>query len=75
MTILLLDGFDEDKYAVEDYVNRLIEICNETELFYKVIITCRTQFFSDSDSEPKYVGGKIKFGIGKKVENIYCLLT
>ena len=66
MTILLLDGFDEDKYAVEDYVNRLIEICNETELFYKVIITCRTQFFSDSDSEPKYVGGKIKFGIGKK---------
>lgn len=66
MTVLLLDGFDEDQYAVKDYVNRLIEICNETELFYKVIITCRTQFFSDCDSEPKYVGRKIKFGIGKK---------
>lgn len=65
-TILLLDGFDEDQYAMEDYANRLIEICNETELFYKVIITCRTQFFSDCDSEPKYIGGKIKFGVGKK---------
>lgn len=64
-TILLLDGFDEDQYAIEDYVNRLKYICNETELFYKVIMTCRTQFFPDSDREPKYMD-KIKFGVGKK---------
>lgn len=64
-TILLLDGFDEDQYAIEDYVSRLKEICNETELFYKVVVTCRTQFFPDSESEPKNIG-KIKFGIGKK---------
>lgn len=65
-TILLLDGFDEDQYAMRDYVSRLNDICNATELFYKVIMTCRTQFFPDSDSEPKYTH-KIKFGVGKKI--------
>lgn len=64
-TILLLDGFDEDKHAMEDYTKRLRTICDETELFYKVVITCRTQFFPDRDSEPKYAG-KIKFGVGNK---------
>lgn len=64
-TILLLDGFDEDAHAMMDYVGRLKQLCNETELFYKVIITCRTQFFPDRDSEPRYTG-KIKFGVGKK---------
>jgi len=64
-TILLLDAFDEDKYAIEDYNERLKAICNETELFYKVIITCRTQFFPNSNSEPKYTG-KLKFGTGNK---------
>lgn len=67
-TILLLDSFDEDSQAMENYIHRLKEICNETELFYKVIMTCRTQFFSDSDSEPKNTG-KIKFGIGNKSVN------
>ena len=64
-TILLLDGFDEDQYAMEDYAKRLDTICKETELFFKVIMTCRTQFFPDSKSEPKDTG-KIKFGVGKK---------
>lgn len=64
-TILLLDSFDEDRYAMEDYVGRLKEICNETELFYKVIMTCRTQFFPDSENEPR-ITGKMKFGVGKK---------
>lgn len=67
-TILLLDSFDEDSQAMENYINRLKEICNETELFYKVIMTCRTQFFSNSDSEPKNTG-KIKFGVGNKSVN------
>lgn len=64
-TILLLDGFDEDQYAMEEYSKRLKDICNETELFYKVIMTCRTQFFPNNESEPKYID-KIKFGVGKK---------
>lgn len=74
-SILLLDGFDEDKYAMEDYSSRLKIICNETELFYKVIMTCRTQFFPDRESEPKFTG-KIKFGVGNKnVEFIKYYIT
>ncbi|NBJ95489.1 pentapeptide repeat-containing protein [Parablautia muri] len=64
-TILLLDGLDEDRYAIEDYNKRLKDICDETELFYKVIISCRTQFFPDSDSEPRHTK-KRSFGVGKK---------
>ena len=74
-TILLLDGFDEDPYAIMNYAERLEVICNVTELFYKVIITCRTQFFSNSASEPKYTG-KIRFGIGNKgVEFVKCYIS
>lgn len=64
-TILLLDGLDEDKYAMDDYVNRLKEICDASESFYKVIVTCRTQFFPDSKSEPRKTD-KTRYGIGKK---------
>lgn len=64
-TILLLDSFDEDTFAMEDYAARLTEICNETESFYKVIMTCRTQFFPDSENEPR-ITGKMRFGVGKK---------
>ena len=64
-TILLLDGLDEDEHAIEDYSKRLRVICAETELFYKVIITCRTQFFPDVESE-SLVMNKIKFGVGNK---------
>lgn len=64
-TILLLDAFDEDRYAIEDYNKRLRIICDATEEFYKVIMTCRTQFFPNNKSEPKYTG-KIKFGVGNK---------
>ena len=66
-SILLLDGFDEDDHAINNYSERLKTICDETELFYKVIITCRTQFFSDSKAEPKHTG-KIKHGGNKGVE-------
>lgn len=64
-TILLLDGFDEDPLAMEDYISRLKEICNETEMFYKIVMTCRTQFFPDSENEPRNTG-RMKFGVGKK---------
>jgi len=44
-TILLLDAFDEDQLAVENYKKRLENIIEFTQDFYKVIITSRTQFF------------------------------
>lgn len=64
-TILLLDSFDEDPFAMGNYKNRMQALCNETELFYKVVMTCRTQFFPNSDKEPRKTGN-IKFGVGKK---------
>ena len=60
-TILLLDAFDEDNKAVEDYQARLQEIIDATWDFRDVVITCRTQFFPDSRSEP-HETGKLKFG-------------
>lgn len=67
-TILLLDGFDEDNYAVEDYEKRIKQICDETEDLYKVIMTCRTQFFPDNISEPQFTGN-IRFTTGNKKES------
>lgn len=60
-TILLLDAFDEDNMAVKDYSGRLNEIIKVTWNFRDVVITCRTQFFPDSKSEP-YETGRLKFG-------------
>lgn len=48
-TILLLDGFDEDLLAVQDYKRRLEQIIAFTEEFYKVLISSRTQFFPSND--------------------------
>lgn len=53
-TILLLDALDEDTNAMKKYKKRLNTICETTRLFNKVIITCRTQFFPDRDSESDY---------------------
>lgn len=64
-TIVLLDGLDEDRYAIEDYNKRLKDILSETELFYKVIISGRTQFFPDSNSEPGHTD-RIRFSVRKK---------
>lgn len=64
-TILLLDSFDEASKAMDDYENYMQTLCNETKFFYKIVMTCRTQFFPNSDKEPK-VTGNIKVGVGKK---------
>jgi uncharacterized protein YjbI with pentapeptide repeats len=64
-TILLLDGFDEDEKAIENYEIRLKEILDASMQFYRVIITCRTQFFPNEKSEP-YDTGQLKFGVGDK---------
>ena len=55
-TILLLDAFDEDIKAVDDYDARMKEILEETKEFKEIIITCRTQFFPSDKEIPDDTG-------------------
>lgn len=71
-TILLLDAFDEDFKAIEDYEARMQEILRETEEFKKIIITCRTQFFP-SDKEIPDDTGCITFGGEQEVSKFQRL--
>lgn len=62
-TILLLDAFDEDQAALDDYQKRLNEIIDKVWAFREVVITSRTQFFPNQEREPneikiKKVGGE-----------------
>jgi len=50
-TILLLDSLDEDPTAYGRVRERLSDILQATQAFFRVIITCRTQFFS-SEADP-----------------------
>jgi hypothetical protein len=59
--ILLLDAFDEDNHAIEDYQSRLKLILQKAHDFKEIIITCRTQFFPSEVEEPKETG-VLKFG-------------
>ncbi|SEL42059.1 hypothetical protein SAMN04488505_102231 [Chitinophaga rupis] len=68
--ILLLDGFDEDPKAVEDYRKRMNELLDLTSEFRKVIITSRTQFFESAIEEP-YETGQMKFGGDKGMHFFY----
>ena len=50
ITVLLLDGLDEDPQAVHDPPAKLMQMVNVTAEFRSVVITCRTQFFTkDAD--------------------------
>ena len=51
-TILLLDGFDEDPKAVNNYTDRIEFYTKKTYKFRKIFITSRTQFFPSEDLEP-----------------------
>ena len=51
-TILLLDAFDEDDNALENYKQRLNILLAKIWRFREVVITCRTQFFPSEDDEP-----------------------
>ncbi|PTX62955.1 hypothetical protein C8N46_102356 [Kordia periserrulae] len=60
-TILLLDALDEDTKVLKNYDERMstiLDVCNE---FNIVVITCRTQFFSNEQEEP-YETGQYSFG-------------
>jgi formylglycine-generating enzyme required for sulfatase activity len=50
-TILLLDSLDEDPVAFGQVKKRLLEILDATKQFFRVIITCRTQFFPDVEED------------------------
>jgi hypothetical protein len=51
-TVLFLDAFDEDPEARKDYEKRLDELLKACSEFKRVLITCRTQFFSKDDAIP-----------------------
>jgi len=58
-TILLLDAFDEDDKARENWRNRLDELGRLTQNFAKVVFTSRLQFFLSEDNEPREIGIKV----------------
>ncbi len=60
-TILLLDAFDEDLQAVQDYKTRLRDLLHKVRYFREVVITCRTQFFPSEVEEPDETG-ILRFG-------------
>lgn len=55
-TDLILDAFDEDTKAIEDYRTRIEEIFDACSNFKHVIITSRTQFFPKDDEIPVNTG-------------------
>lgn len=58
-TVLLLDALDEDAEAWQHFYTRLQMLLQSTNIFRKVIITCRTQFFPREHEEDGRVPGQI----------------
>ena len=52
-TVLILDALDEDPKALSRGKDRLYEILEIASDFKSVIITCRSQFFTNDDSIPR----------------------
>jgi len=52
--ILLLDALDENVEAMNNYEVFWKTLLNSIKDFNRVVITCRTQFFSSFDEEPNY---------------------
>lgn len=59
--VLLLDALDEDPHAWGRVTERIIEILRETYNFRRVVITCRTQFFSAGE-DPFNRRGQVEIG-------------
>lgn len=55
-TLLLLDALDEDTSAIRNHRTRLDELMRVSGDFKALILTCRTQFFSDDDDIPRETG-------------------
>jgi hypothetical protein len=60
-TVLFLDALDEDTLAIVDHIERLRILLKATSDFQRVLISCRTQFFSKDEEIPKETG-RIKVG-------------
>ncbi len=52
-TILFLDAFDEDIRAVKNHEARLDELMDAAEDFFRVVISCRAQFFTTDEEIPR----------------------
>ena len=61
-TILLLDALDEDPTAWGRIKERLEELLSASQKCYRVIITCRTQFFPASEELENEKTGRIIIG-------------
>ncbi len=61
-TILLLDSLDEDPAAYGCVRERLLDILDASQHFYKVIVTCRTQFFPKVEDNPLKLPGLVSVG-------------
>ncbi|MDZ7289265.1 MAG: DUF1566 domain-containing protein [candidate division KSB1 bacterium] len=55
-TVLLLDAFDEDIRAMQNYRERLKQLLDLSKDFRQVLITCRTQFFQREEEIPRETG-------------------
>jgi hypothetical protein len=55
-TVLFLDAFDEDTQAIRDHHSRLKDLMNAAYGFRRVVISCRSQFFSSEEEIPKEPG-------------------
>ncbi|HIF9103148.1 TPA: pentapeptide repeat-containing protein [Photobacterium damselae] len=61
-TVLLLDSLDEDTQCKQGgTIDRLTKILEATSCFYRVVITCRTQFFPETAESAFNTMGKISF--------------
>jgi len=52
-TVLLLDALDEDSAAIEDFKKRIGDIMKLAGKFRSVVVTCRTQFLTNSAQFPE----------------------
>ena len=55
-TVLLLDALDEDPFIFGDVKKRIEKILSSSEDFMAIIITCRSQFFSNEEVIPTTSG-------------------
>jgi uncharacterized protein YjbI with pentapeptide repeats len=61
-TVLLLDSLDEDPQCKDGGTSeRLVELLDKTKVFRRVIITCRTQFFPETNDSVFKTMGRISF--------------
>lgn len=80
-TVLLLDALDENVEMYTNMEKTMEDISLITRNFYRVIITCRTQFFSRADGFPELItniGGVASAGDylkGKYIKIYLCPLT